>query len=248
MRLFLLGAIALRTIDCVRPSSWRLKASTNHQQVTTAAEVCISQDARSALTRASVILSTLLTAGTIVSADEPTEKNSGAATPNVSVIQAANMKFIIADAPTEKNLASYLSVFSTYNVKHVVRIDGIPPVYNGADVEKAGITMHEMFFAGGADPPPDIIAKWLSLVSSTFDASKPGDELPCIAVHCITGVVRAPLLVAVALVEHGIAAASAVALIRNKRPGAINAAQLKYLDEYQARRRTEKTRVVSLFS
>lgn len=157
-----------------------------------------------------------------------------------SLIEAANMKFLIIDAPREQNLHLYLKEFKKYNVKHVVRIDVTPPGYPGADVEKAGITMHEMFFEDGASPPADIIAKWGNLVSGTFDALKPGDEVPCIAVHCIAGLGRAPVLVAIALVEHGIDAISAVTLIRDKRRGAINAVQLSYLEEYRPQRGAKK--------
>ena len=149
-----------------------------------------------------------------------------------SLVEAAGTKFLIIDAPREQNLHLYLKEFKKYNVKHLVRIDVTPPGYNGEDVEKAGITMHEMFFEDGASPPADIIAKWGSLISSTFDSLKPGDEVPCIAVHCIAGLGRAPVLVAIAMIEHGIDAISAVTLIRDKRRGAINAVQLSYLEQY----------------
>lgn len=162
-----------------------------------------------------------------------------------SFIKAANMKFLIIDAPREQNLHLYLKEFKKYNVKHVVRIDVTPPGYPSEDVEKSGITLHEMFFEDGASPPEDIIAKWGNLVSSTFDALKPGDEVPCIAVHCIAGLGRAPVLVAIALVEHGVDAISAVTLIREKRRGAINAVQLGYLEEYRPQRGAKKKCIIS---
>jgi protein tyrosine phosphatase type IVA len=59
-----------------------------------------------------------------------------------SLIEAANLRFLIIDAPRESNLHLYLKEFKKYNVKHLVRIDVTPPGYNGADVEKAGIKMH----------------------------------------------------------------------------------------------------------
>jgi protein tyrosine phosphatase type IVA len=59
-----------------------------------------------------------------------------------SLIEAANLRFLIIDAPRESNLHLYLKEFKKYNVKHLVRIDVTPPGYNGGDVEKAGIKMH----------------------------------------------------------------------------------------------------------
>ena len=68
--------------------------------------------------------------------------------------------------------------------------------------------------SGPLSPPPaDIIARWLDLVEKRFGAY---DDMPtkttanpasagntCIAVHCVAGLGRAPMLVAVALMEAG---------------------------------------------
>ena len=58
----------------------------------------------------------------------------------------------------------------------------------------------------------------------------------CIGVHCVTGLGRAPVLVAVALVELGMKYEDAVELIRKKRRGAINAKQLEFLAKYKRRK------------
>ncbi|KAH9511053.1 protein-tyrosine phosphatase 4A family member PRL-1 isoform X2 [Dermatophagoides farinae] len=61
-------------------------------------------------------------------------------------------------------------------------------------------------------------------------------QLPCIAVHCVAGLGRAPVLVAIALIEAGLKYIDAVEMIRAARRGAINAKQLDYLSEYKPKK------------
>ena len=56
-----------------------------------------------------------------------------------------------------------------------------------------------------------------------MDTFKPGDPSPPrIGVHCVAGLGRAPLLVALALVHKGCPRINAIELIRKNRPGALN--------------------------
>ncbi|KAM6968334.1 protein tyrosine phosphatase type IVA 3 isoform 2-T3 [Aplochiton taeniatus] len=88
-------------------------------------------------------------------------------------------------------------------------------------------------FDDGAPPPSKIVDDWLSLLKKKF-VEDPGC---CVAVHCVAGLGRAPVLVALALIESGMKYEDAIQLIRQKRRGAINSKQLTYLEKYRSKQR-----------
>ena len=57
--------------------------------------------------------------------------------------------------------------------------------------------------------------------------------LPCVAVHCVAGLGRAPLLVCLALIEYGMEPLDAVELVRKHRRGALNSRQVAWVAQYK---------------
>ena len=84
-------------------------------------------------------------------------------------------------------------------------------------------------FDDGAAPPRDIVQSWLDFLKATFEEN-PGAT---VAIHCVAGLGRAPVLVALALIEGGMKYEDAVQYIRQRRRGAINSRQLEYLEKYK---------------
>lgn len=107
-------------------------------------------------------------------------------------------------------------------------------------MENTGIKVHEMEFQDGDPPSEEIISRWNTVVKETFEgggaqsaASKYGSDMrPALAVHCVAGLGRAPVLVAIALIEAGKTPFDAIAFIREKRRGAINDRQIRFLEDY----------------
>ena len=93
-----------------------------------------------------------------------------------------------------------------------------------------------MQFDDGSPPVPEIVEGWLQLIRNRFK-EKPE---ACVAVHCVAGLGRAPVLVALALVELGMKFEDAVDYIRSQRRGAINAKQLSYLEKYRSKNRLKQ--------
>eukprot|EP00727_Mastigamoeba_balamuthi_P004749 m51a1_g14272 putative protein tyrosine phosphatase (167) ;mRNA; f:343457-344306 len=148
-----------------------------------------------------------------------------------SVVEYRSLRFVIFDAPNDENLPLYIKELQKQGVRTVVR--ACDPTYDKETMSKAGITVHDLSFADGAPPPDAVVQRWMQIVTSTFDGKKPPSE--AIGVHCVAGLGRAPILVAIALIEHGLKPLEAVEFIRSKRRGALNVTQLQYIKTYKAR-------------
>ncbi|XP_037678205.1 protein tyrosine phosphatase type IVA 1-like [Choloepus didactylus] len=83
-------------------------------------------------------------------------------------------------------------------------------------------------FDDGAPPSNQIVDDWLSLVKIKF-CEEPGC---CIAVHCVAGLGRTPVFVALALIEGGMKYEDAVQFIRQKQCRTFSSKQLLYLENY----------------
>lgn len=151
------------------------------------------------------------------------------------------MRFLIFDAPSDSNLPLYVKEFEKYNVTDVVRVSA--PTYDKTFLERHNIQVHEMPFGDGEPPPAAIVEQWIKLCEQRFYQSASQDKKCTIGVHCVAGLGRAPVLVAIALIEKDMAALDAVEFIRKKRRGAINNKQLRYLEMY--RKHSRKGCVVS---
>jgi protein tyrosine phosphatase type 4A len=149
-----------------------------------------------------------------------------------TLIEVNPMRFLIMDAPKQGNLHLYIKEMRKQSVTDVVRV--CEPTYLAGELTAAGIQLHEMEYTDGTSPPKELIDKWLVLVDKTFFHSPGSESNACIAVHCVAGLGRAPVLVAIALIEFvNMDPVEAVTLIRRHRRGAINEKQLLYLEKYK---------------
>ena len=161
-----------------------------------------------------------------------------------TLITTPHLRFLIMDAPRQANLHLYIKECRRNFVTDIVRV--CEPTYLGSELTSAGIELHEMAYEDGHSPPDPIIDKWLALVEERFfgpttDSNNTSNtnskkEDKTIAVHCVAGLGRAPVLVAIALMEfEKMDAVEAVMMIRSQRRGAINENQLQYLEGYKCR-------------
>jgi len=151
-------------------------------------------------------------------------------------------RFLIFDAPNDDNLALYIHELKKHHVKHLVR--ACDPTYSVDPLKKEGIQVHDMPFPDGGAPSDSIVDNWLELLHSLKNeadrsgaSGSAGGPKITVAVHCVAGLGRAPVLVALALIDGGMAPLQAVEFIREKRRGSINMKQLQYLKNYKPRRK-----------
>ena len=129
-----------------------------------------------------------------------------------TLIESRGVKCLILDAPTNENLQAYLAQLVQVGVTDLVRT--CPPTYDEGPVIGAGIRVHDLTFPDGEAPPAEVIARWRAL------AAQAQAEGGVLAVHCVAGLGRGPVLVAVSLIDSGFEAEEAVNFIRSRRKGA----------------------------
>lgn len=156
-----------------------------------------------------------------------------------TLVEHEHQRFLIMDSPSDANIQAYIEMLKKKNVTCVVR--ACESTYSPEPMVKAGIRVVELPFADGGPPPSDVVDLWLETIESELPKKPSKNEehkAPAIAVHCLAGLGRSAVLVAIALVELGMEAYDAIAYIRKRRRGAINQKQLVYIEGYKKKQAT----------
>ncbi|KAK9889426.1 hypothetical protein WA026_004696 [Henosepilachna vigintioctopunctata] len=151
--------------------------------------------------------------------------------PSSAEISYKGFRFLITDRPSDQTIPNYLQELKKHQVTAVVRV--CQPSYKTEDLKNEGIEVYDLSFNDGTSPPKEVLEGWFKVLRKQFY----DNPNACVAVHCIAGLGRAPVMVATALIELGLRYEEAVELIREKRRGAINAKQLAFLEKYRPKSR-----------
>lgn len=150
-----------------------------------------------------------------------------------TLVEQGPLRILISAAPAPDAVARYAALLRSHSASHVVRV--CDPTYPASRLRGANLTVHDWAFADGDAPPPSVVDNWLALLDDVFALGSPDRHTAptqTVAVHCMAGLGRAPVLVAVALVEFGMNPFEAVGWLRALRRGAINARQMAFLEAY----------------
>lgn len=140
-----------------------------------------------------------------------------------TLIEYKQKKFVIFDSPNDDNSYLYINKLKKHNVKNIVST--CVRAYDKKKFENSGIKIHDLVFSNGGYPSESIINQWFNLIDTVGDTS-------AIGVHCVSGLGRAPVLVALSLIRDGMEPCASVKYIRDKRHYCFNEEQIKYLNNY----------------
>lgn len=174
---------------------------------------------------------------TVMNMDKPTVMNKP------TVIDDTMNTFLIMDAPNDANIAAYVELARKKDIGYIVR--ACEPSYDKKPLENAGLQVVDIPFSDGTPPPTSVVESWLSICETARISRKKAEPRAGIAVHCVAGLGRAPVLVAIALVENGMGPYDAINYIRKRRRGAINAPQLEYIAAYRSAKKPAGCCVIS---
>lgn len=151
-----------------------------------------------------------------------------------------SLRFVVHAAPRPDTVDAYVSLWRSLGVSDVVR--ACEATFPDDACTSAGIRLHNLPSEDGDVPAQPTVDAWLALVRDVFRQKRkkkggPSTESSAaIAVFCVAGLGRSPLLVAVALLEFGGFSGGAgpvIEHVRRRRPRALNLVQLRYLQNYK---------------
>ncbi|CAF0902637.1 unnamed protein product [Adineta steineri] len=143
---------------------------------------------------------------------------------SVTELRYKNLRFLITDSPDDENIQSFTETCLKYGVTATVRVS--EKTYDTKPIETAGIKVYNLEYPDGSAPDSLVREKWLNIVKENKNG--------CIAVHCIHGLGRSPVLVAMALREAGMNRQESIDFVRARRRGSFNVRQLEFLQNYHS--------------
>ncbi|GBP91622.1 Protein tyrosine phosphatase type IVA 2 [Eumeta japonica] len=175
--------------------------------------------------------------------------------PAPSLIEFKGMRFLITDRPSDVTIQAYLQELKKHDVCMVVRV--CEPSYDTAPLVSEGIEVRDLAYDDGTFPPANVVDDWFEILrdkqvlagylliqSTTYNAFNSimnyyfnlamyfkGGAQAGGGGDCVAGLGRAPVMVALALIELGMKYEEAVENIRAVVSGKVQA-QVKAQEEW----------------
>lgn len=158
------------------------------------------------------------------------------------IIDTMEVKFIMIECPTDKQMGIFIDILKKNNVNYLVRIN--QNVYDTTEIlyQIPELIIKDMYFRDGDYPPNNIINDYM-----LFKQSLNKNPIPVIAIHCIASLGRSPCIIALQMINDKLMGRyEIINYIRNKKKGCFNSKQLKWVLEYQPEKTTIWKKIKSL--
>ena len=137
---------------------------------------------------------------------------------NINLFTTDNNLFLITNSPSDNDVTEYIKLLNNNKIEVVIRL--CEKTYNEDCIIKNKIDFIEMFIEDGLYPNDENIKTFFEICSKYKN----------IALHCKSGLGRAPIMVAIALIIiDKKLSIDTISIIRNKIKGAFNTTQLKFI-------------------
>lgn len=145
------------------------------------------------------------------------------------LIEGKKINYILSSTPNNSNIEEYSTFLQSNNVKYLVNVGG--SVYNTHNLKDKGIVYTEIEFKDGNTPDKKIIDQWKNICKDSVSESKN------IAIHCVSGLGRAPTLICFSLIYYdGCTTFGSVKYIRSKRRNSLNSLQVRYISNLRVKK------------
>jgi protein tyrosine phosphatase type 4A len=141
-------------------------------------------------------------------------------------ISQCNFTYIITPSPNPNNISYYKDLFSKQGVTTIVRL--CEKIYDANEFAKIDINVIDIPLQDGQVPDDEMIKKWINIIKNEIKNKK-----NIIAVHCMSGLGRAPLFVGICMIVlNKVENMDAIAHLRKYIPYALNTKQLIFLCKF----------------
>ena len=149
------------------------------------------------------------------------------------VIPGQQISFIISSDPNLFGWDHYLKMLAHYSVYLIIEFStSIYPADITTHFANHQIKVKWLPVQEGHFPTTDAIQNWFKIIENVGNQRITGQKQG-IALHCNSGLGRAPLMVCLALIHEGQTASSSIDIIRKHVPHALNQIQVRFLYDFE---------------
>ncbi|KAK5639211.1 hypothetical protein RI129_011703 [Pyrocoelia pectoralis] len=149
----------------------------------------------------------------------------------ITAFQYNHLKLLLCRQPNCSTIKPYVEELRKYNANTIIKAcesSNCEDLFDDSEIDVRNFT-----FQNGSFPSNGLIEIWIDFVKKYFEQFPDAS----LGIHCVDGLGRSAVLVALALIEGGLDQHRTIELIKSKRRGAFNRYQEEKLIHYKSQNR-----------